>query len=235
MVRRPLVIAIDGPASSGKSALGEMLARSLGYVYFDTGALYRAVTWLALDGGIDLANEATVASIAREIPIDVSRPSVDDGRQYTVLAGGKDITWDIVRPEVDANVSAVSVYPGVRQALLEAQRRIAAPGGVVMVGRDIGTVVVPDAELKLYLDASPEIRARRRHKQMAERGQCVDYERVIENVRLRDRIDSGRPTAPLKPAPDAVIVKTDDMTLEQELSLAMSLVAARLAELGLSR
>lgn len=224
---RRLVIAIDGPASSGKSALGEALARALGYVFFDTGALYRAVTWLALRKGVDVANEGELERLARETQIDVIKPTVDDGRQYTVLADGEDITWDIVKPEVDAKVSPVSVHPSVRMALLEAQRRIARGGGVVMVGRDIGTVVVPDADLKLYLVASPEVRARRRQKQMAERGQRVDYESVLDNVLMRDKIDSGRAAAPLKPAPDAVLVDTSDMTLEQELELVLRLVKKR--------
>lgn len=227
MADRRLVIAIDGPASSGKSALGEALARALDYVYFDTGALYRAVTWLALQKGVDVDDEAGLERLARATHVDVTRPTVDDGRQYTVLADGEDITWDIVKPEVDAKVSPVSVHPAVRSALLDAQRRIAASGGVVMVGRDIGTVVVPDADLKLYLVASPEVRARRRQKQMAERGQCRDYASVLENVLTRDKIDSGRAAAPLKPAPDAVVIDTSDVTLEQELELALKLIKTR--------
>jgi len=226
-VRSPLVIAIDGPASAGKSVVGEALARFLGYLYFDTGALYRAVTWLALTRGVDLSSETEVASLARQADIAVTRPSVEDGRLYTVLADGQDITWDIVRPEVDANVSVVSAHPAVRMALLDVQRAIAAPGGVVMVGRDIGTVVAPDADLKIYLDASPAVRARRRQKQMLDRGQCVDYERVLENVLLRDSIDSGRTAAPLRPAEDAVIVDTSEMTIGEELDLLLDLVRAR--------
>ena len=218
------MIAIDGPASSGKSVLGEALARALGYTYFDTGALYRTVTWLALCRGIDVADETAVAALARDARVDIQRPTVDDGRQYTVLADGEDVTWCIVRPEVDAKVSVVSAHPKVREALLECQRKIAASGGVVMVGRDMGTVVVPDADVKVYLKAALEVRGRRRYQQMVERGQCVEYQRVLETLRLRDSIDSGRAAAPLKPAPDAFILDNSEMTIDQELELVLALV-----------
>jgi CMP/dCMP kinase len=226
---RQLVIAIDGPASSGKSVLGEALARRLGYLYFDTGALYRAVTWLALHVKVDVSDEDEVARLARESSIAICRPTAEDGRQYTVLVNGEDVTWGIISPAVDASVSVVAAHPAVRSALLDVQRIIAAPGGVVMVGRDIGTVVVPNADLKVYLDATPEVRARRRLKQMVERGQAADYEQVLENVRLRDRIDSGRAAAPLKAAPDAVVVDTSDMAFEDEMALVLRLVEEKRA------
>jgi cytidylate kinase len=212
-----LVIAIDGPASSGKSVVGALVAKQLSYIYFDTGALYRAVTAVALKRAIRVENEAAINSLAQTVHISVMMPTVDDGRQYTVLADGEDITWDLVKPEVDANVSIVAAYPIVREALLGMQREIAAPGGIVMVGRDIGTVVVPTAELKIYLTASPEVRAQRRYKQALERGQSVKYEDILENVKMRDRIDSGRAAAPLRPAEDAIVIDSSDMTMEQEV------------------
>lgn len=158
----PSTITIDGPVASGKSTIGYLLARHLGYLYLDTGAMYRAVTWVALARGVPVEDEAAVTALAHALRIDVIPPTADDGRQYTVLADGADVTWEIRRPEVDGSVSAVSAYPGVREAMVAQQRRIAAGGRVVMVGRDIGSVVLPDADLKLYLDASPQERARRR-------------------------------------------------------------------------
>ncbi|MDY7075370.1 MAG: (d)CMP kinase, partial [Chloroflexota bacterium] len=139
---RPSTIAIDGPAASGKSTIGELLARQLGYLYFDTGVMYRAVTWAALARDISIEDEAAVTVLAERLDIDVIPPTVNDGRQYTVLADGVDITWAIRTPEVDVNVSPVSTYSGVRRALVAQQRRVAAEGRVVMVGRDIGTVVL---------------------------------------------------------------------------------------------
>jgi cytidylate kinase len=162
----PSVIAIDGPAASGKSTLARLLAEELGYLYFDTGVMYRAVTWIALQRNLVIEDEAAITSLAQSIPIDVRPPSKQDGRAYDVWVEGQDITWQIRRPEVDANVSPVSAYAGVRQALSAQQRRIGQRGRVVMVGRDIGTVVLPEAGLKIYLDASAEERARRRYKEL---------------------------------------------------------------------
>lgn len=220
---RPRTIAIDGPASAGKSTLGEALAQALGYLYFDTGVMYRAVTWEALRQGISIADEAAVVALAETISIDVTRPSVQDGRQYDVYVDGRDVTWDIRRPEVDAHVSPVSAYPGVRAALTQKQRAIGQRGEVVMVGRDIGTVVLPEAEFKVYLDASPEVRARRRLAELQARGCAVDYAAVLEVIRRRDAIDSGRSVAPLRPAKDALYLRNDHMTVEEEKALLLAL------------
>ncbi len=220
---KPRTIAIDGPASAGKSTLGERLAAALGYLYFDTGVMYRAVTWEALRRGIPIGDEAAVTALAEEITIDVRRPSVDDGRQYDVRVDGQDVTWEIRRPEVDAQVSPVSVYPGVRRALTAQQRAIGMRGEVVMVGRDIGTVVLPEAELKIYLDASPEQRARRRLADLRARGVPTDYDAVLENLLERDRIDSGRAVAPLRPADDALYVDNDNLSIEEEVRFVLAL------------
>ncbi|MDI7275339.1 MAG: (d)CMP kinase [Anaerolineae bacterium] len=214
---KPSRIAIDGPAASGKSTIGQRLAERLGYLYFDTGVMYRAVTWVSLERGIPISDEARVTRLARELHIDVTRPTVADGRQYTVLVDGRDVTWEIRRPEVDANVSPVSAYPGVRRALTEQQRRIGAAGQVVMVGRDIGTVVMPDADLKVYLDAVVGERARRRYCEMLARGERPEYETVLQAMRRRDMIDTTRAAAPLRPAPDAVIVDTTCLSIEEVL------------------
>jgi cytidylate kinase len=214
----PSTITIDGPAASGKSTIGELLARNLDYLYFDTGVMYRAVTWAALSNRISIEDEAAVTALAERLRIDVVPPNVDDGRQYTVVADGVDVTWAIRTPAVDAHVSPVSAYPGVRRAMVAQQRRVAAGGQVVMVGRDIGTVVLPDADLKLYLDASVEERARRRWREVQARGEEADYEAVLGSMRRRDRIDSNREASPLRVAADAVVVDTTDMGIEAVLA-----------------
>jgi cytidylate kinase len=149
-------IAIDGPAGSGKSTIGKLLAEYLGFLYFDTGVMYRAVTLAALRRSIDISNELEISRLAEEITIDVRPPTKQDGRNCDVLIDGRDVTWDVHSPEIDAQVSIVAAYKGVRQALSQQQRRIGLEGKVVMVGRDIGTVILPEADLKIYLDASKE-------------------------------------------------------------------------------
>lgn len=216
-MRIPKIIAIDGPAASGKSTLGEKLAETLGYLYFDTGIMYRAVTLAALREQLSMDDEAGVTALAERVVIDVQPPSVADGRKADVLLDGRDITWEIRSKEVEANVSQVSAYVGVRKAMTEQQRRVGQRGSVVMVGRDIGTVVLPEAELKIYLDASAEERARRRHAELLERGEEASYEDILASMKRRDLIDSTRAVAPLKPAEDAVIVNTDMLDIDQVL------------------
>ena len=223
-------IAIDGPAASGKSTLAEQLAAALGFLYFDTGVMYRAVTLAALQAGVSIDNESRVSEIADGLSLDVRPPTVDDGRQYDVLMDGTDVTWDIRSPDVDANVSQVSAYPGVRRAMTLRQREIGKRGKVVMVGRDIGTVVLPDADLKLYLDASVEARAMRRFKECRLRGEEVEYASILEGMRERDRIDSTRSLAPLKLADDAVVLDSTDLDIDQVLAEALRLVNLRAEE-----
>ncbi|MFH1632426.1 MAG: (d)CMP kinase [Chloroflexota bacterium] len=213
----PSIIAIDGPAASGKSTLAKLLADELSYLFFDTGVMYRVVTWAALQRGAALDDGDEITSLAEAIQIDVHPPSQDDGRAYDVLADGRDVTWEIRCPEVDANVSVVSAYPGVRRALLAQQRRIGQRGRVVMVGRDIGTVVLPEADLKVYLDASAEERARRRHKECQARGETLTFESILAAMRKRDKIDSTRDVAPLRAAADAIILDSDGLSIEQVL------------------
>lgn len=189
--------------------------------------MYRAVTWVALQQGIDIADEEAITALAERIEIHIARPTVDDGRQYTVRADGEDVTWQIRRPEVDANVSPVSAYPGVRQALTEQQRRIGRRGRIVMMGRDIGTVVLPDADLKLYLEATVEERAHRRHREILKRGEGADYGGVLASMRRRDEIDSQREAAPLRPADDAVVIDTTGRSIAEVLAKAEALVRSR--------
>jgi cytidylate kinase len=224
---KPSVIAIDGPAASGKTTLACELARRLGYLYFDTGVMYRAVTLAALERGIPLTDEEAVTGVAENIEIDVLPPTVDDGRLNTVLMNGRDVTWLLHTAEVDANVSIPSAYAGVRQAMTRQQRRIAERGYVVMVGRDIGTVVAPDAGLKVYLDASLEARARRRWREYQVAGQSVSFEEILTAMRQRDKLDSARAVSPLRPAEDAVVLDTTNMDAQAVLDYVLKLVNAR--------
>ena len=219
----PSIIAIDGPAASGKSTLGLRLARALGYLFFDTGVMYRAVTWLALNRGLDLNDEDAVAALAETTQIDVAPASTSDGRACDVLVEGKDITWETRLPEVDANVSVVSAYRGVRSALSKQQRRIGQRGKVVMVGRDIGTVVLPEADLKIYLDATAEERARRRHDEIRARGGEAQYDEIRSKVIERDRIDSTRAVAPLRAAADAVFIDSDQRNADEVFEKVLAL------------
>jgi len=218
------IIAIDGPAASGKSTLGHKLAQALGYLYFDTGVMYRAITWLALQRRLEIGDETAITALAEQAQIDVRPPSEDDGRAYDVFADGQDITWEIRSAEVDANVSPVSAYAGVRKALSVQQRRIGTRGNVVMVGRDIGTVVLPEADLKIYLDASVEERARRRYDELRQRGEAADYAHILAAMRKRDRIDSTRQVAPLRAAEDAYILCSDGLDADQVLERVKALV-----------
>ena len=218
------VIAIDGPAASGKSTIGALLAEKLGYLYFDTGVMYRAVTFVALARSIPIADENAVTALAEHVQIDILPPDVNDGRQYTVRADGRDITWEIRSREVDANVSPVSAYAGVRRAMTAQQRRIGLKGRVVMVGRDIGTVVLPEAELKIYLDASEDERAHRRYLERVQRGETVEYAAVLRQIQRRDQIDSSRSVAPLKKAEDAVYLDSTGLPVAQVMARALQIV-----------
>jgi cytidylate kinase len=219
----PNIIAIDGPAASGKSTLGRRLADRLGYLFFDTGVMYRAVTWVTLQRGVAVTDEPAVTHLAETVQIDIRPPSKEDGRACDVLVDGIDITWEIRTPDVERNVSPVSVYRGVRQALASQQRRIGLRGKVVMVGRDIGTVVLPEADLKIYLDASAEERARRRYTEIIQRGEKADYEEILAGVRMRDEIDSTRTHSPLRAAADAVILDSDKLNADEVFAKAEDL------------
>jgi len=207
----PNIIAIDGPAASGKSTVGIKLASDLGYICLDTGVMYRAVTFIALQRGISIIDESAITDLSQIIQIDVRPASVNDGRAHDVLADGQDVTWEIRLPEVNSNVSPVSAYAGVRTAMTNQQRRIAEQGHIIMLGRDIGTVVLPDADLKIYLDATVEERARRRYLEELGQGKNSSYEVVLKSLKERDRIDSTRAIAPLKVADDAIVINTDEI------------------------
>lgn len=222
--RPPSIIAIDGPAASGKSTIGLRLANALGYLFFDTGILYRAITWLAIQRGIDVRDEAALTALAERAQIDIRPSSKADGRACDVLVDGQDITWETRGRRVDENVSIVAAYPGVRRALSQQQKRIGQRGRVVMVGRDIGTVVLPEADLKIYLDATARERARRRHDEIKARGGQANYDEILERVLERDRIDSTRDVAPLRAADDAVVLDSDRLTADEVFQQILALV-----------
>lgn len=217
-MQQPSVIAIDGPAGAGKSTLGALLAARLGYLYFDTGVMYRALTLAALRAHLDLEDGAALEALAARIPIEVAPPSKPDGRQYDVLIDGEDVTWAIRDPVVERHVSLVARYPGVRRELVRQQQAIGRRGRVVMVGRDIGTVVMPDAELKLFLDASLDERARRR---ASERQGPQPLEHVREEIARRDELDRHV----MRPADDAVILKTDGLSPDDEVAWVLDYIA----------
>ncbi len=211
----PSIIALDGPAASGKSTVGLRLADALGYLFFDTGVMYRAVTWIALNHDMDLHDEAAISQMAETAEIDIRPPSQNDGRACDIVVADKDITWDVRSGDVEASVSLVAAYAGVRTALSGQQRRIGLRGKVVMVGRDIGTVVLPEADLKVYMDASAEERARRRVKDITSRGEPANYDEILKKMIERDRLDSTRAVAPLRPADDALVLDTDRLSEEE--------------------
>ena len=215
----PRRIAIDGPAGSGKSTIGEKLAHQLRCLYIDTGAMYRAVAWLALQRGININDGPTLGRLARHAEIEISRPLIADGRQYTVTVHGHDVTWAIRATDVTRAVSTVSAHPEVRAVLIAQQRKMAERGCVVMVGRDIGAVVLPNAELKIYLTASLKERARRRRAELIERlGEdnpaVPSLETVIADIELRDNTDREN----MMPARDAVFIETDHLNVSQVLA-----------------
>ncbi|MEW5985186.1 MAG: (d)CMP kinase [Chloroflexota bacterium] len=224
MTKTTITIAIDGPAASGKTTVGFMLANHLHYLFLDTGCMYRAVTLAAMQQAVDVQNEAAVVALTRRLTIDIRPTDVYDGRMYTVLLDGRDVTWALRSTEVDAQVSQVSLYKGVREEMVRRQRAIGAEGGVIMVGRDIGTVVMPDAPLKLYIIASPAERARRRWLERQQRGDTVAYETILADVLRRDAIDSGREHSPMRPAGDAIIIDTTARLPETILEEILALV-----------
>ncbi len=218
-------VAIDGAAGTGKSTIGERLARRLGCPYVDTGAFYRTLTAVALDRTIDPENEAALVALARDIDIQITPPTAQDGRQYTVLVDGEDYTSKLRTPEVEATVSRVSHPPAVREALIRRMREMADKRGVVMVGRDIGTVVLPGADLKVYLTTSLEERAKRRHSDLtALHGDAAPrLETVREEIAARDVLDAPN----MRRADDAVLIDNTDLEADQVVARILALLEAR--------
>ena len=221
-----LTITIDGTAGSGKTALGSLLAARLGYLFVDTGAFYRALTLAAFRAQVSLEDGPALAALTQTLDIRIEPPAVADGRQYTVWLGTEDVTWEVRSPTVDAGVSPVAAQAEARAALLPLQQRLARGKGVVMAGRDIGTVVCPEAEVKVFLKADLATRAQRRRRELAEHGSDISSTAIAENLAARDRLDSSRATAPLVQPPDAIVLDTSQLTLEQELAAVLGRVTA---------
>jgi cytidylate kinase len=210
------VIAIDGPVASGKTAVGLSLAREFGYRLVDTGMMYRAITWLALKEALDLEDAGGLVTLAEAAVIELGQPQANGGP--TIKVNGRDITAELRSPEVDRSVSLVSRVQGVRHAMVEKQRALAREGRLIMLGRDIGSVVLTDAPVKIYLDASAEVRARRRHRELADAGAERPEAEILEELRARDEMDSNRHVSPLRPAEDAIIIDTDALSLDEVLA-----------------
>lgn len=219
---RKLIIAIDGPVGSGKSSAARRVAELLGYTYLDTGAMYRALAWKALSRGVPLDSPEELEALARETRIDLEAVG-----GLRVRLDGADVTQAIRGAEVSQAASKVAAVPGVRKVLVAGQRRAGQLGGVVMEGRDIGTVVFPDADLKIYLDASVEVRAERRWRESQQKGETIELARMVEEVRERDRRDRERQASPLVRAPDAVVVDNTAMDVEETARLIVLLARER--------
>jgi cytidylate kinase len=224
---RPRTVAIDGPAGAGKSTIGALVAERLGYLYLDTGAMYRAVALAALRRGIDPDDAERLAKLARQIRIAIGPATVRDGRAYSVLLDGADVTWAIRDANVDRIVSQVARIPPVRDAMVEQQREMASRGRIVMVGRDIGTVVLPDAERKVFLTASAAERARRREEELAARGEKRTRPELLAEILRRDELDSKRAVAPLRAAEDAIVVETDGLSVREALERVLQVIDRR--------
>ncbi len=219
----PNPIAIDGPAASGKSTIGRILADRLDYAFLDTGCMYRAVTLAVLEKNIDPGDEPNVVEVTKDIEINLEYPPKNsDGRLYSVYLNGRDVTWEIRGKDVDSHVSQISSYKEVRFILVEKQRFLAQRGKVVVVGRDIGTVVLPEAPLKLYIVASPEERARRRWLEQ-KNGVRLTYEEILEDIIRRDNIDGSRKYSPMMAADDAVHIDTTGLNKVQVIDRILDL------------
>jgi cytidylate kinase len=216
--KKGLVIAIDGPSGAGKSTIARVLARRLGYTYIDTGAMYRAVGWKAKQEGVDPSDDAALQQLCARTDVTIKH----DSNGQRVLVNGVEVTGEIRTPEMGMMASAVSKSPAVRARLLSLQRVLGASGGVVMDGRDIGTVVFPGAEVKFYLDASAEERGRRRWQELKDKGMDVDQTVITAEIRARDLQDTSRDIAPLKRAPDASYVDSSTMTIEEVVAAMLS-------------
>ncbi len=223
-----IIIAVDGPSGAGKSTLSRALSKRLGYLEIDTGAMYRAMAWLARESGLDLADEQAVQEFARNARVELRQ----ENGATRVMVNGRDVTGEIRSPEISMLTSRISSLRPVREAMLTLQRRIGEKGGVILDGRDIGTVVFPDAELKFFLSASSEERGRRRFLELQAKGEQISLEETIQSVRQRDRQDSERELAPLRQADDAIPIDSTGLTIDQVVALMEQAFRQRTAGKG---
>lgn len=216
-------VAIDGPAAAGKSTVAKIVAKKLGFTYLDTGAMYRAFTWYCLEKGVDCENETACVNLIPEVDIEMKPNNV-------VLCNGIDVTTAIRQPRVSGNVSYIASYKDIRLFLVEQQRNMAKNSSVIMDGRDIGTYVLPNAEIKIFQVATVETRAKRRYEENISKGIQCTYEEIEEDVRKRDRIDSGRAFAPLKPAEDSILLDTSLMGIEEVVNAIIKIITDKFPE-----
>ena len=220
-----IAIAIDGPAGAGKSTIAKLCAKELKFIYVDTGALYRAIGLCAFRNNIGSKDANAILQMLKDIKVELA---FNDKKEQIVLLNGEDVSGFIRTPEISMYASDVSAIPQVRAFLLELQRNMAKTNNVIMDGRDIGTVVLPDAQIKIFLTASPQVRAKRRYDELIEKGMDVNYDDILSDVITRDYNDSHREIAPLKPAEDSVIVDTSELNLEQSVSKMISIMKERM-------
>lgn len=218
-------VALDGPAGAGKSTIAKRAAKALGFIYVDTGALYRTIGYAATINNIEPVDSPEVDELLTKITVDLTFNEKDE---QTVLLNGEDVSGFIRTPEASMTASKISAVPNVRAFLLDLQRNMAKTHNVIMDGRDIGTVVLPDAQVKIFLTASPEARAERRYKELLEKGMDVNYDDILKDVIQRDYNDSHRETAPLKPAEDSVIVDTTELDFEQSVEKIISVIKEKI-------
>jgi len=216
MKKNGLIIAIDGPAAVGKSTLAKLISRELGFLYIDTGAIYRAITWKVLKNNIDVNDENIISDLLLDTSITIKRVDSNNLKDYNhIFVDGKDVTEEIREPKIDRNVSQIARLPKIRKQLIHLQRRVAEKGNVVMEGRDIASVILPKADIKLYFTASEEERIRRRYTELINKGYDVDYEEVKKQIVQRDEIDSKRKYAPLIKAKDAIPIDSTEKNIEE--------------------
>ena len=228
---RPILrVAIDGPASAGKTVVGKLAAERMGYTFFDTGLVYRALALVAIDNEINPWDEKQLCEAAGRIEIGGRQAGSYGGSTCRVEIDGKDLSSRLHEPMVSDMASKISALGAVRRSLLDLQRRVIEPGGVVAAGRDVGTVVAPDAELKIFLTASTEERAKRRLKEMSRSGRQVDYRTVLAEIKKRDERDTNRELSPTLPAEDAVVIKTDKASVQQVVELILEKAVSRAVE-----
>lgn len=216
MKKNGLVIAIDGPAAVGKSTIGKIIARELGFLYIDTGAIYRAITWKVLKNNINVYDEDTISNLVSNTYITIEKKNRNSLKgYYNIFIDGEDVTEEIRSPKIDQNVSQIAKLPKIRKQLIYLQRKLAKKGNIIMEGRDIGSVILPQADIKLYFTASEEERIKRRYKELVDKGYNIDYKEVKKQIVQRDEIDSKRKYAPLIKAKDAILIDSTEKSIEE--------------------